>query len=528
MLIVFSAVAQAGAQRARQPVAAIDADLEEVTIAKLHEYYRTRRYSVAQVIRWHLDRIDRLNQTYAALIEIYAAEALQSAARLDAQPRTAARAPLWGVPVVVKANTSIAGKVMSNGWFGYVMSGKELRPKRDATVVHKLRAAGAIILGQTNMPDFAKSDTNRSSVGGRTGNSYDPRCSPGGSSGGTAVAVALNLAVLGQGTDTGNSIRNPAANASLVGVLPTRGLVSIAGIHPYDWLLDNTGPLARTVADAAVAMDVMAGADPSDARTAASIGRVPEGSFTGYLDADALRGKRFGVPHFILEGYPKSAPNPSYWHRGASPETRALFLRALEYLRAAGATVVIDPHLLPEEFGTLAAKVNSKRYRRQGVDAFLALYGSDSFRSAKRFEIVTGLRYPDDFIGSTAYQFILEADADADREYHQPKRRLMEEYRETLERFELDGLVYPALQVPANDETRPLPQDYPSDGPYSNTNWVNRLGVPAIVVPAGFYADGLPFGIEFAGDYWSDGALLGYAYAFEQATRARRPPPIRD
>src|SRR5258707_3454554 len=151
------------------------------------------------------------------------------------------------------------------------------------------------------MPDFANADTNRSRAFGRTGNAYDVRFSPGGSSGGTVTSVTSNFALLGNGTDTGNSIRMPAATSALVGVFPTRGLVSIAGIAPLDWLLDNTGPIARDVTDAAIALDVMAGQDPLDPRTKESSLAQP-GPYTSYLKTDALRGKRFGVPTFILEG----------------------------------------------------------------------------------------------------------------------------------------------------------------------------------------------------------------------------------
>ena len=146
------------------------------------------------------------------------------------------------MPIVIKANTSIKGQVTTAGWEGFTRPGHELVAPQDATIVAKLKAAGAIIVGLANMPDLANSDTNRSSSFGRTGNAYDVRFSPGGSSGGVVTAVAANMAVLGNGTDTGNSIRMPAATSALVGVFPTRGLVSIAGIAPLDWLLDNTGP----------------------------------------------------------------------------------------------------------------------------------------------------------------------------------------------------------------------------------------------------------------------------------------------
>ena len=206
--------------------------------------------------------------------------ALATAAREDAEAPP--HGPLWGVPIVIKANTSIEGLVTTDGWKGYIIPGHELIAPKDATMVAKLKAAGAVILGQTNMPDFAASDTNRSTAFGRTGNAYDVRFSPGGSSGGTVTAVTANFAVLGNGTDTGNSIRMPAATSSVVGVFPTRGLVSIAGIAPLDWLLDNTGPIARNVTDAAIALDVMAGQDPLDPRTkgsalaSPSLHRIPE------------------------------------------------------------------------------------------------------------------------------------------------------------------------------------------------------------------------------------------------------------
>src|SRR5262249_55552078 len=160
------------------------------------------------------------------------------------------------------------GLVTTEGWKGFNIPGHELIAPKDATIIAKLRAAGAVILGQTNMPDFAASDTNRSSACGRTGNAYDVRFSPGGSSGGTVTAVTGTFALLGTGTDTANSIRMPSATSSVAGVLPTRGLISTAGIAPLDWLLDNTGPIARNVTDATIALDVMVGEDPLDARTA--------------------------------------------------------------------------------------------------------------------------------------------------------------------------------------------------------------------------------------------------------------------
>ena len=249
---------------------AMDRDLLEVTIPQLEQLYRSHKYTVTEVVRWYMARIEKYNGIYRAVQNLDVPGALATAAREDAEAKAGGssfvRGPMWGVPIVTKANTSIKGLITTDGWKGYMIPGHELVAPRDATIIAKLRAAGVVILGQTNMPDFAASDTNRSTAYGRTGNAYDVRFSPGGSSGGTVTAITSNFALLGNGTDTGNSIRMPAATSSVVGVFPTRGLVSIAGIAPLDWLLDNTGPIARDVTDAAIALDVMAGEDPLDPR----------------------------------------------------------------------------------------------------------------------------------------------------------------------------------------------------------------------------------------------------------------------
>ena len=283
---------------------AMDRDLLEVTIPQLERFYETHRYTVTQVVQWYAARIARYDGIYQAIESPQIKSALEMAAHEDGERQSKGRVvgkPLWGVPIVVKANTSVQGRVTTDGWSGFVIPGHELVAPKDATVVAKLLAAGAIVLGESNMPDFAASDTSRSTSFGRTGNAYDVRYSPGGSSGGTVTAVSANFAVFGTGTDTSNSIRMPSSTSAVVGVLPTRGLVSIAGIAPLDWLLDNTGPIARNVTDAAIALGVMAGEDPADFRTkGSSWGHASGDSYTRYLTRDALKGKRFGVPAFIV------------------------------------------------------------------------------------------------------------------------------------------------------------------------------------------------------------------------------------
>jgi Asp-tRNA(Asn)/Glu-tRNA(Gln) amidotransferase A subunit family amidase len=430
-----------------------------------------------------------------------------------------------------------------------MLPGHELIAPRDATIVAKLRAAGAIFIGVTNMPDFAASDTNRSTAFGRTGNAYDVRFSPGGSSGGTVTAVTSNMAVLGNGTDTGNSIRMPVATSNLVGIFPTRGLVSLAGIAPLDWQLDNTGPIARTVTDAALALGVMAGEDPLDPVTADSRDRAQRGPYTQFLKPGALKGKRFAVPAFILDGDTPvfqgvcANATPDQFAKAQQmaftplkPETRAAFLIAVQELRNAGATVLIDPGILPDSFADAASHSCTLPYVREGTERFLANFGPTEYHSSGEYERATGTPLPAVIIGgektglfesSGIRQTTLENDPQAEANFLGPKRELLDRYNRELDRLHLDGFVYPAAQMPPVDET--MPQDGRlSEGPHSDTDWVNMLGVPAISFPAGFYANGLPFGIEISARKWHDGDMIGWAYDYEQHTHHRRPPVLVD
>jgi amidase len=530
------------------PPVQIDHDLLETDIPHLEHLYATHRYTVTDVTRWYLARIHRYNPIYRDIETIDEQGALATAARLDAEPPNAPHGPMWGVPIVIKANTSIQGLVTTDGWKGFTIPGHELIAPKDATIVAHLKAAGVVILGHTNMPDFAASDTNRSSSFGRTGNAYDVRFSPGGSSGGTVTAVTSNQAEMGNGTDTGNSIRMPASTSSVVGYFPTRGLVSIAGIAPLDWLLDNTGPIARNVTDVAIALSVMAGPDPADPRTAESATKAQPGPYTQYLSKDALKGKRFGVPKFILDGAgtpfhgtcettPQSlAADIADARIPLEPETRAAFLKAIEGLRAAGAEVVFSDDILPDSFPEIASRICTIPYIKEGAENFFAHYGPAQYHSAEQYQALIGSPIPGAMIDGAydeapnrakVVQTTLESDPNAKTFYFDPHQKTLDIYNDTLDRLHLDGFVYPAASMPPPDETMPQ-YGRISGGPHSDTAWVNMIGVPAIVVPGGFYPSGLPFGLEISTRRWHDGDLIGYGYAYEQATHLRHPPILVD
>ena len=292
----------------------------------------------------------------------------------------------------------------------------------------------------------------------------------------------------------------------------------------------------------------MAGDDPLDAATIGSPGRAQPGPYLSHLKADALKGKRLAVPAFILagegipfHGIPATVP-PAAAERvrtaaaiALRPETRALFMTAVEALRAAGATVLVDDAILATDFARTASRVATYAYMRDGTDRFLARFGPAQYRSADAYATAAGrplfpsaIGTEDPFRlvgGARIGQRVFDTDPAAERDYHAPRRATLAAYLEPLDRLKLDAYVYPAIQMPPPDET--MPQDgRVSEGPHSATSWVNMIGVPAVVVPAGFYADGLPFGLEFSARPFKDGDLLGLAYAWEQATQLRRPPTL--
>ena len=312
-------------------------DVVELTVDRIQADYAAGRYTAVQLTQAFLDRIALYEDHYNAFISMNP-DALETAAALDEKLKTGGPGgPLFGVPVVVKDNMDVAGLVTTAGFRGFssATGGVDMIPEDDAAVVERLREAGAIILGKTNLPDFAGHGTRtNSTVAGVTLNPYNTDKSPGGSSGGTATAVNASFAVLGLGTETGGSIQNPAAAQALVGVKPTYGLVPLEGVVPVNaTYVDVAGPMARTVRDAALTLDVIAGPTPEDPATFAAVDHIPVDGYAAALSETALEGKRFGLVG--LGWRDEFLP--------LAPETEAFYREAIAVLEARGAQTVEDP-----------------------------------------------------------------------------------------------------------------------------------------------------------------------------------------
>lgn len=497
-------------------------DVVELTVARVQADLAAGRYSALQLTRAFLGRIARYEDVYNAFISMNPS-ALDTAAALDEEYlRKGPRGPLHGVPVVVKDNMDMAGLVTTAGFSGFsaTTGGVDLIPDDDAAVVERLREAGAVILGKTNLPDFAGHGTRtNSSVAGVTLNPYNPSRAPGGSSGGTATAVNASFAVLGLGTETGGSIQNPAAAQALVGVKPTYGLVPLEGVVPVDaTYVDVVGPLTRTVRDAALALDVLAGPTPEDPATYAAVGHIPVGGYTVALSETALEGRRFGL---VGTGWRDE-------FLPLAPETEVFYREAIGVLEAEGARVVEDPFA-----GSGFVALYDTQPRGGGSSAydwlvyFQGLGPGAAFHSAQEWEALTGgtLRSWGRSRPPAAPTATEEGDA-----YQAWRREIRALFRKVLADHQLDGLFFPQAGAPVppliQDPDRP---DYnPNNHPELPSNIVNALGMPVVTLPFAYYEDGTPFVLAFIGDMWTEANLLAWAYDLEQATHARRSPVLQE
>ena len=487
-----------------------------MTIATLQEGMRSGRWTARKLCELYLDRIDKLDRsgpTLRSVIEVNP-DALAIADALDAERRAGnVRGALHGIPVVIKDNIDTADRMQTTAGSLALVGAK---PPRDAFVAGRLRAAGAVILGKTNLSEWANFRSTHSTSGwsGRGGHCRNPYAldrNPCGSSSGTGAAVAANFAAVGVGTETDGSIVCPSAANSLVGIKPTVGLVSRAGIIPIAHSQDTAGPMARTVTDAAILLGALAGADPRDPATAAGAGKA-SADYTRFLDAGGLKGARIGVPREKLFGYSAAADK--------------LVGDAIEVMRGLGAEIV-DPADIPHLGDYDDAEFTVLLYEfKADLEAYLA------------------------DLGPAAPMHTL-ADLIAFNDKH--RREEMPYFgQEIFERAETKGPLTDDAYVEAAARCRRLSRTEglevvlaehkldallaPTGGPPWTTDLVNGdhflgasstpaavSGHPSITVPAG-YVFGLPVGLSLIGKPWDEGTLIRLAYAYEQAAKVRKPP----
>lgn len=477
----------------------------EATIDGIHAAMRSGGLSCTQLVQSYLDRIAAYDQAGPKLnaVQNVNPRALQQAADLDARfAASGTMAPLHCIPVLLKdqIETDFMPTTYGSAMF------KTFVPKRNATVVERLQRSGAIILAKTNMGEFAAGGSG--SAFGDCHNAYNPAYFASGSSCGTGISVAANFGAVGIGEDTGGSVRGPASHSSLVGLRPTTPLVSRFGMMPATPSRDTIGPLARTVKDAALVLDAIAGYDPNDPVTAASYRRMPE-SYTSSLALDGLRGMRFGVIRQPIGGDTDTSA-PDY------REVRTMMDGVVAALRVRGAQV-IDPVVIPNlhELITAGGIGNANVYEtEQAIDAYLGQHPDAPVRSFKAMVASPLLIEP-------RRQALMHAVGHSPSEaafgvQRQAQEALRTQVLKVMADNRVDALIHPTFDH--------APARLPRSTAGNNRLLAPLLGFPALAVPSGFSSDGLPLGFEFLGLPFAEGTLFKAAYDFEQSTKIRRPP----
>ncbi|MEO0768626.1 MAG: amidase family protein [Cyanobacteria bacterium J06649_4] len=479
-------------------------EIEEATIAQLQVAMAESILSASELVDYYLARIERLDETLKSLITLNP-NAKITAAKLDKERSTGKlRGPLHGIPVVVKDNIDTAHMPTTGGCVAMATS----QPPDDAFVVARLREAGAIILAKANLHELSCGEESVSSLGGQTCNPYDLSYTPGGSSGGTAVAIAANLAVVGLGSDTEGSVRSPAAACNIVGLRPTAGLVSRDGLMPVALSQDTIGPMGRSVTDVAALLGVIATDDPEDPMTARSTGKLHD-SYHPFLKEDGLKGMRLGV----IASFYGTEP--------ACQGVNALMTAALDEMEALGAQRVsvaanIDMDGLSEELSLIRWEF------RLHFEQYLETLSEPSAKTAPVANLKALLKAGK--VHRSIQSQLKAANAVAsplgDSDYWQrlyPQRvELRQVLTQLFQRHQINALIYPAQRQPVaaiGESQQGL-----------NGFLAAASGFPAITVPAGFLESGLPVGLELMGLPFQEAALLKMAYAYEQKTQWRRAP----
>jgi amidase len=489
--------------------------LEERSLADLQADLASGRVSAQQLVSAYTERIERIDRrgpTLAAVIELNP-DALATAKQLDAERAAGrTRGPLHGIPILVKDNVATRDRMQTTAGS---LALADIRPPDDAFVVQRLRAAGAVILGKTNLSEWANIRSSQSSSGwsargGLTRNPYALDRSASGSSSGSGAAVAASLCAAAVGTETDGSIVSPSSVCGIVGLKPTVGLISRRGIVPIAHSQDTAGPMARSVRDCALLLGALVGHDPQD--PAMSEGARPAVDYAAALDAGALKGARLGVARQFF---------------GFHEPTDRVFAGVLAALERAGA-VLVDPVELPAIESIGDAELTVLLYElKADLNAYLAGLGPNAAVKSLADVIAFNERHAERELRWFGQDLFAKAEAKGpltDEAYVKARAQCLRVARDegivaVMKQHRLDAFVAPT-GGPAWRSDLVIGDHVVGGG---STTAPAVAGTPAVTVPAGF-VQGLPVGLTFFGGAWSEARLLALAYAFEQATQARRPP----
>src|SRR5215467_2430882 len=489
--------------------------LLESTIADVHAALRAKQTTCRTLIDLYLKRIDAYDKAGPRLnaVQTINPHALQEADRLDAVfVSSGPVGPLHCIPVLVKDEVETSDMVTTYGSAVF----KDFVPQRNATIVTKLKDAGAVIIDKSTMGEFASGYL--SSASGPIRNAYDPRRHASGSSGGSGAGVAANFATVGIAEDTGGSTRGPAAVSSLVGLRPTVPLVSRHGMLPARPSTDTLGPITRTVRDAAILLDVIAGYDPKDPVTAYAVGQIPK-SYTSFLARDGLKGARVGVIRQPMD--PKTDPASEDYRK-----VKTVIDKAIGDLRLLGAEVV-DPVTIPGLLDRANKPVDGNVFETEpAINRYLAEHPNAPVKTLREI-LLSGKVVP---LRVRALMNTVGKSTE-DPGYLQILLSIEDTRRVVLGLMadrKLDALVYATfdhqpVQIGPGDMTNSL---LDTAGIGNNRKLSPILGFPAMSVPAGFTSDGIPVGIEFMARPFAEGTLFRLGYAYEQGTQHRKPPPL--
>jgi len=502
-------------------------DLDTLSIDSIRQGFASGTFTAEQLTQACLDRIAALNPTINAIIFLND-HAIYEARAIDRRRAAGdVLGPLAGVPFVAKDTMNVAGIPTTGGW--HLLSsrtgGIDLIPDRDCAVVARMRAAGAILIGKTNVPVLSATGTHADdSWAGPTLNAVAENLVPGGSSAGTAAAVASGMAVIGLAEETGGSIQNPASAHGLVGIKPTFGLVANSGVMPLGGsTLDVVGPIARTVRDAALMLDALAGQSADDAKTMVGASALPPGGYAAALAAHRLAGRRLG-----LYGPGWRLPNGRWRNGPLSPAVAAAYDTVQHHLRGRGAALVEDP-FAGSDFSDLAdLPEGGDEYDVRGTEGLpydldiwlkglgpkAALSGFAAFAAATRAEDPFA---PAGVLSSLAGLPEFEAcRADPSEppplaRFHAARKAYLATFGAVMDRLSLDALIFPqaADPIPPRGAGIPIRETTVSE--------INIAGLPGVTLPAGRLATGEPFNIILVGRLWSEALLLGLAEDFERS-----------